>query len=600
MDKIIRSWSKPDGIEGLIGRKRVDVSIFKYGTHIPLGFIEDFEKANGGIHLDRGENRQVQLVFEDQLYLVNLNNIDRTKTSSDTLQLRWEGNKEFINLLKKQFNISFSYFNSSGKIEGQEEIDIEDENSYTPQDSEEYIEFYETGTPFKYRIKFIRDSKVSDVNVWWVNQGFSQKNEYAYGMIFAPLAAKDGKKIYHWDNMKEVKEGDIIIHYADNAIRFVGRVIEPPIECAHPDPKQNIKEPLMGRLIKVEYHELNPIIKIKAIARKLLDLDIKQGPVDKSGRVKQGYLFRFTQQGLAVIQSIQPETIWPEFSRYALKKPINYNPLYSLQECAKDTGISEIVLAQWIKAIDRKGQAILYGPPGTGKTFVATKLSRHLVSQGDGFVELIQFHPAYAYEDFIQGIRPQVSDSGTLSYSLVPGRFLEFCKKAEQCTGNCILIIDEINRANLSRVFGELMYVLEYRNQEIPLAGGGKISIPENVRILGTMNTADRSIAFVDHALRRRFAFLALQSNYAVLQRYHEDTNMNVMGLIKVLKQINIEIDDRNYEIGISFFLTNDLEEHIEDIWMMEIYPYLEEIFFDQSDRLMKYHWDKIKDSIIK
>jgi 5-methylcytosine-specific restriction protein B len=124
--------------------------------------------------------------------------------------------------------------------------------------------------------------------------------------------------------------------------------------------------------------------------------------------------------------------------------------------------------------IERKGQAILYGPPGTGKTFIAEQLAKHLIGGGNGFSELVQFHSAYSYEDFIQGIRPQSQD-GELKYSLAPGRFIEFCKKAESCEGLCVLIIDEINRANLAQVFGELMYLLEYRDKKIRLAGSSEL-----------------------------------------------------------------------------------------------------------------------------
>ncbi len=113
-----------------------------------------------------------------------------------------------------------------------------------------------------------------------------------------------------------------------------------------------------------------------------------------------------------------------------------------------------------MRAIERKGQVILYGPPGTGKTYLAEHLARHLIGGGDGFRELVQFHPAYSYEDFIQGIRPQARPEGGLDFRLVPGRFLEFCDAARDRTGRCVLIIDEINRADLARVFGELMYLL--------------------------------------------------------------------------------------------------------------------------------------------
>jgi MoxR-like ATPase len=276
------------------------------------------------------------------------------------------------------------------------------------------------------------------------------------------------------------------------------------------------------------------------------------------------------------------------------------NPPYPLPQLAEETGLDEAELDRWVRAIERKGQAILYGPPGTGKTFIAEKLAQHLVGGGDGFVELVQFHPAYAYEDFIQGIRPQ-SEGGSLSYPLVPGRFLEFCRKAATRRNRCVLILDEINRANLARVFGELMYLLEYRAREIPLAGGGALRIPPNVRLIGTMNTADRSIALVDHALRRRFAFLALYPNYDLLRRYHalRQTGFPVEGLIDVVQRLNRQINDPHYEVGITFFLREDLAAQIEDIWRMEIEPYLEEYFFDQRETIDAWRWANVGREIV-
>ena len=276
------------------------------------------------------------------------------------------------------------------------------------------------------------------------------------------------------------------------------------------------------------------------------------------------------------------------------------NPGYSLEECSQETNFDLELLKRWVRAIDRKKQGIFYGPPGTGKTYVAEKLAKHLIGGGDGFMDLVQFHPAYAYEDFIQGIRPKPLPGGGLSYPIVPGRFLEFCNQARLRSGICVLIVDEINRANLARVFGELMYLLEYRDKQIPLAGGKKFSIPENVRIIGTMNTADRSIALVDHALRRRFAFLGLYPNYTVLEKYHETngTGYDLEGLISVLQDLNLQISDRNYYVGITYFLREDLSDQIEDIWRMEIEPYLEEYFFDQQEKVKEFRWEKVADNI--
>jgi 5-methylcytosine-specific restriction protein B len=270
------------------------------------------------------------------------------------------------------------------------------------------------------------------------------------------------------------------------------------------------------------------------------------------------------------------------------------NEVYPLTQCAAITHLKEAVLEEWVEAIERKGQAVLYGPPGTGKTFLARCLAKHLISEGDGFVELVQFHPAYTYEDFIEGIRPQMGKSG-LEYPHVPGRLLEFCEKAEQRHDRCVLIIDEINRANLAQVFGELMYLLEYRDEKMNLASGKKFRIPANVRLISTMNTADRSIALVDHALRRRFAFLYVPPNYEGLRKYHQSTGYATENLVNLLQHINAQIGDSHYQLGTSFFLRENLDAELKSIWQLEIEPYLEEFFFDQSDKMKNLRWAQVE-----
>lgn len=265
---------------------------------------------------------------------------------------------------------------------------------------------------------------------------------------------------------------------------------------------------------------------------------------------------------------------------------------------AEATGISEDLLTRWVRAIERKGQAIIYGPPGTGKTFVAERLARAL-SAPDGCCDLVQFHAAYAYEDFVQGLRPVASLAGAVSYALLPGRLLEFCARGRQCAGRAVLVIDEINRADLARVFGEALTLLEYRERPIPLAGGGTFAIPANVRFIGTMNTADRSVALVDYALRRRFAFLHLPPLDDVLRRYHARTGFRVEGLIATLRRIDRALGDPRLAIGISYFLIPDLADQIADIWRLEIEPLLEEYWFAQPTAVAEFRWDQVKKAIL-
>ena len=280
--------------------------------------------------------------------------------------------------------------------------------------------------------------------------------------------------------------------------------------------------------------------------------------------------------------------------------PAARQPAHTLAQVAAATGLDEDVLAAWTRTIIRKGQAILYGPPGTGKTYVAQQLARHLAAGGDGFVELVQFHPAYSYEDFIQGIRPQVRQGG-LSYELRAGRFVAFCRQAAARTGPCVLLVDEINRANLAQVFGELLYLLEYRETPLVLAGDDHpFAVPANVYLIGTMNTADRSLALVDYALRRRFAFLPLYPDFAMLRRYHQRhaTGFPIAPLIALLEMINNAIGDPNLALGITYFLRPDLAAQIGDIWQLEIEPYLVELFFDQPEQVQPYRWVAVRGAL--
>lgn len=276
---------------------------------------------------------------------------------------------------------------------------------------------------------------------------------------------------------------------------------------------------------------------------------------------------------------------------------------YTIDDFIKETGFGKEEIESWVKLLLRKKQVIFQGPPGTGKTFIALRLAKILISGTTGLTDIVQFHPDYSYEDFIQGYFPE-QNKGVFQFRLKSGRFVEFCNKAANHTNEapCVLIVDEINRANLARVFGELMYLLEHRAEKIPLAAGGQpFAIPTNVYLIGTMNTADRSIALVDHALRRRFCFVRVKPQYDILTTYLKNNNLPSDSLIDVLRQINEAIEDPNYELGISFFMNDNshLKELLPSIWKSEIEPYLEEFFYDQPSKVQSFRWDcLIKDKL--
>jgi len=249
-----------------------------------------------------------------------------------------------------------------------------------------------------------------------------------------------------------------------------------------------------------------------------------------------------------------------------------------------------------------KKQIILYGPPGTGKTYVAQELAKWitgLVTPSDDRVEMIQFHPAYSYEDFIEGIRPESKQVGdgrfAVDYPARPGVFRRFCKMAEENPGQAyVFIIDEINRGNIPRIFGELMLLLEYRERDVPLPySGERFRIPTNIYLIGTMNTADRSIALVDFALRRRFHFFQFGADPDLLERWLVDHPVSIPYLAKLYRRLSEEaIDDPAYAVGFSYFMAKDLtEEKLSRIWRCSIIPYLVEYHVEQRARVENWKW---------
>ena len=226
-------------------------------------------------------------------------------------------------------------------------------------------------------------------------------------------------------------------------------------------------------------------------------------------------------------------------------------------------------------------------------------------------VKFVQFHPSYAYEDFVRGFRPKTTESGQAVFELQDGPLLQAAQEArKEPNAKHFLIIDEINRGNLAKVFGELYFLLEYRNEEISLQyqrkEGETFSLPENLYIIGTMNTADRSIALVDLALRRRFYFAEFHPDKepvkSVLGHWIEDKAPEMKWVANVVEEANRLLEeDKHAAIGPSYFMKSDLkEEDVTRIWEHSVLPYIEERLFGDDDRIKEFELSKLKAKAIQ
>jgi 5-methylcytosine-specific restriction protein B len=268
-------------------------------------------------------------------------------------------------------------------------------------------------------------------------------------------------------------------------------------------------------------------------------------------------------------------------------------------ELAQGLHVDRAWLQECVELLRDRPQLIFYGPPGTGKTYIAQHLAKHLA--GDN-VRLVQFHPAYSYEDFFEGYRPEEGGG----FALKPGPMRKVVDQAnDNPTTPYFLIIDEINRGNLAKIFGELYFLLEYRDQNVDLLYASNddvgFTLPKNVFVIGTMNTADRSIALVDAAMRRRFSFVALhpseEPTSQVLRRWlaaegHEPLTADL------LDSLNKRIEDPDFKVGPSYFMRAAVHEDggIERVWRTAILPLLEEHHYgDEVDVKKRYGLAEIR-----
>lgn len=277
------------------------------------------------------------------------------------------------------------------------------------------------------------------------------------------------------------------------------------------------------------------------------------------------------------------------------EKEVEYPP-YDAEKFLAEVYINEESYETLVSLVENKKNVILQGAPGVGKTYAAKRLAYSIMGVKDKErVMMIQFHQSYSYEDFIMGFRP--SESG---FELKKSVFYNFCKKAELDSDNhYFFIIDEINRGNLSKIFGELFMLIENdkRGVEVQLLySDEKFSVPDNIYIIGMMNTADRSLAMLDYAMRRRFAFYEMKPGFDSIgfnEYRNELSDSKFDNLISCVENLNsvITMDESlgdGFCIGHSYFcnLDDSSEQALHNIVEYELIPLLKEYWFDEPQKV--------------
>jgi len=425
-------------------------------------------------------------------------------------------------------------------------------------------------------------------NFWWLNANpkIWRIDSYELGDIQSYTSHNDkGNKRRIYKYFEEAKPGDLVIGYESTPVKQIKAIFE-ITEGLHIDDNE-------GEIINFE---------IKEIVKDPISWDeLKETKGLENCEVlinNQGSLFSLTPDEFDIIRDLIDEkniVTEKEIEKVEIKQ-------YSFSSDPDKPFLEEQEIAEIIHSLEVKKNIVLQGPPGVGKTFVAKKIAYEMMKNTDDTkIRMIQFHQSYSYEDFIQGIRPSEK-----SFKVKNGIFYEFCKKAElEPDQKFFFIIDEINRGNLSKIFGELMMLIESDKRgkySVPLTYSDKddalFSVPENLYLIGTMNTADRSLAIVDYALRRRFRFITLEPKFN--NRFKDFLNSKgfssdfIQEISSKLKLLNDKIkSDKNlgsgFLIGHSFFCNANSENErkwFENIVKFEISPLLEEYWFDDSEKV--------------
>lgn len=275
-----------------------------------------------------------------------------------------------------------------------------------------------------------------------------------------------------------------------------------------------------------------------------------------------------------------------------------------LEALAEKLLVDRSFLSDVVELLQDKRQVVLYGPPGTGKTFFARKLAEALVPDAQRR-PVVQFHPSTSYEDFFEGYRPETDAEGAMTYRLQKGPLAELAARAHDAPGRRhIMIIDEINRANLPKVLGELLFLFEYRDTPVRTLyrPDDPFELPKDIWFIGTMNTADRSIALVDAALRRRFHFIPFFPNHGpmkeLLERWLErEGEPEWVG--ELVAQVNDELEQElggpHLQLGPSHFMKQGLDrEKLRRIWEYDVEPFIEDQFFGDPARIEYFRFAQV------
>ena len=417
-------------------------------------------------------------------------------------------------------------------------------------------------------------------NYWFLsaNPRIWSMSSQAVGEVQAfTLVNDNGHKRRIYQNFLDAKAGDRVIGYESSPSKKIVALLE-------------VSQAQDGKMIYFKKLEgLSAPIDFAAFR------DTKELQSMEYFNMTQGTLFKLSENEYdCLMDMIREENPAPRVNEpYAA---------YTKTDFLKDVYMSEDKYDRLVSVMKRKKNMILQGAPGVGKTFAAERLAYSMLGKKDtSHVSLIQFHQNYSYEDFIMGYRP--TENG---FVLTPGVFYEFCQKAQQHPKeDYFFLIDEINRGNLSKIFGELLMLIEngYRGKPVMLSANGEsFTVPKKLYVIGMMNTADRSLAMIDYALRRRFSFIEMEPGFKTegFKAYQKRLgNETFDKLIAVVERLNEEIKNdsslgKGFCIGHSYFcglenLKDSMVGQMREIVEYDILPMLEEYWFDSPAQVAKW-----------